>query len=155
VTNPHPIRIPKAGPRPPSLTRSASNRRTRYVQEAKKGNVNGLRHGAFATVQAWPDVSTETMLIFATRPALDPLRDRRLVELLATSNVQRQRTLLAIEAEGMTSTLTSYESRLAALVERLERAVHERERERIQEHKAATAVPLDQYRPRAVQEPGA
>lgn len=141
-------RIPKGGPRAASLTRSANASRARHVQEAKRGNVNALRHGAFATVQAWPDVSTETALIFATRPALDPIRDRRLVELLATSNVQRQRTLLAIEAEGMSSTLTSYESRLAALVERLERSVHERERERERERRAAEVEPLDKYRPR-------
>ena len=114
--------------------------RVRRVQELQRGNTRALRHGVFAEVLNAPDVATEVALVYAGRPALDPIRDTRLVELLATTNVQRQRAIAAMQREGMSQQLTSYDARLAALVERLERAVHERERERIKER----AVPHGQ-----------
>ena len=104
--------------------------RARHVEELLKGNARALRHGVFASVANQPDVQIEVALIYAARPLLDPIADRRLVELLASTNVQRQRALLAMQSEGLSALLTAYDSRLAALVERLERAVHERERER-------------------------
>lgn len=114
-----------------SATRSASVKRARAVQEVLRGNVRAFKHGIFARVLDASDVQTEVALIFAARPLLDPIADRRLVELLATTNVQRQRCLVAMQTDGLTSQLTAYDARLAALVERLERAVHERERERL------------------------
>ena len=115
----------------PSLTRSASLSRARHVQEVLRGNTRSMRHGVFADVLNAPDVQTEVALIYAARPMLNAIADRRLVELLAATNVQRQRCLLAMQSEGLSALLTSYDARLAALVERLERAVHERERERL------------------------
>lgn len=114
-----------------SLTRSASNRRARHVQEVLRGNTRAFLHGVFAIVANQADVQTEMSLIFAVRPLLDPIADWSLVELLASTNVQRHRCLIAMQEGGLTSQLTAYDSRLSALVERLERAVHERERERL------------------------
>jgi hypothetical protein len=84
----------------------------------------------FAIVANHQDVQTEVALIYAARPLLDPIADLRLVELLATNNVQRNRCLIAMLEAGLTQLLTAYDARLAALVERLERAVHDREKER-------------------------
>ena len=121
--------------------------RVRRVQELQRGNTRALRHGVFADVLNAPDVATEVALIYAARPSLDPIRDSRLVELLATTNVQRHRAIAAMERDGLSQQLTSYDSRLAALVERLERAVHERERERIRDQRTqASHLDLSQYR---------
>jgi len=79
-----------------SVTRSASVKRARAVQEVLRGNVRAFRHGIFADVLNGPDVQTEVALTYAARPLLDPIADRRLVELLATTNVQRQRCLVAM-----------------------------------------------------------
>lgn len=130
----------------PNPNRSRSASRARRRQELLRGNTRAMRHGAFAEVAALPDVATEVDLLFAAHPALDPIRDRRLVELLATSNVRRQRCLLAMERDGMTQTLTAYDARLAPLVERLERAVHERERERLVEASKTSGDPLERFR---------
>ena len=93
-------------------------------------------------------------LTYAARPGLDPIADRRLVELLATSTVQRSRALLAMRGtEGLTGVLTSYDARLAPLVERLERQVHQREQERVPlARKAQPAYTTGQYAPRARQD---
>ena|SRR2546423_12149043 len=104
--------------------------RVRHVQEIRRGNANAWRHGVFSVIGNQLDVQTEVALVFASHPLLDPIADRRLVELYATTNVQRMRCLIAMSEHGLTAQLTSYDSRLAALVERLERAVHEREQER-------------------------
>lgn len=125
-----------AKPVPIGRQRRPGASRVRRVQELHRGNVRALRHGVFAEVLNRPDVATEAALIFAARPSLDPIRDARLVELLATTNVQRQRAIAAMERDGMSAQLTSYDARLAALVERLERAVHERERERLKDARA-------------------
>jgi hypothetical protein len=119
---------PAAEPKP--KIRKPGVSRARRVEELGKGNVNSLRHGVFALVANQQDVQTEIALTYAARPLLDPIADRRLVELLATTNVQRQRCLIAMQQGGLSQQLTSYDSRLSALVERLERAVHDRERER-------------------------
>ena len=140
-----------AEPVPMARQRRPGASRVRRVQELQRGNVSALRHGVFAVVANQPDVACEVALIFAARPSLDQIRDARLVELLASVNVQRQRAIAAMERGGMTQQLTSYDSRLAALVERLERAVHERARERVREaHDAERTVDLDRYRPGGV-----
>lgn len=127
-------------------TRKPGISRARRVEELRKGNANALKHGVFADVLNLPDVDREAALIFAARPALDPIRDRRLVEHLASAAVSRARALIAIERDGMTATLTSYERNLSGTCERLERAVHDRERERLA---AARERPADlsAYRP--------
>lgn len=146
------VPFPMPGEKRPSLTRSQSARRQRLVEELRKGRPNSWKHGVFSEVAAWPDVATEIALTFAAHPSLSPIEDARLVELLATTNVQRHRALLAIERDGMSPQLTSYDSRLAALVERLERAVHERALERAKTAAASNAVDLAKYsQPRAVQ----
>jgi allophanate hydrolase subunit 1 len=104
-----------------------------------------MRSGIFAEVSNRPDVANEIALIFATHPHLDPLADRRLVEALALALVQQRRAIVAMQTEGMTSILTSYESRLAALSERLERAVHERDQQRAAAKGKAGAVDLSRY----------
>ena len=119
---------PALRPTPPLRRPGAS--RVRRVQEVQRGNVRAWKHGVFSVIGNQLDVQTEVALVFASHPLLDPIADRRLVELYATTNVQRHRCLIAMQEHGLTAQLTSYDSRLAALVERLERAVHDRERER-------------------------
>jgi len=115
-----------------SLTRSASNSRQRRVQELGKGNPTAWRHGTFATVGNHVDVQTEHALILASaHGALDPIQDYRLIEDLALARVQRNRAIIALETEPSSSVLTSYASRLMALVERGERAVRQRQQERV------------------------
>ena len=114
---------------------------------AREGNANALKHGVFAIVANGPEVRTEVELILATHPGLDPLVDGRFVELLATTNVQRQRAVIAMQTEGMTHVLTAYESRLSAQVERLERAMVIRERERLAGDKRRTVSDLSAYAP--------
>jgi hypothetical protein len=111
----------------------------------RAGNPIGMRHGVFAIVANQPDIMTEVALTYAAHPHLDPIADRRLVELLSTTNVQRQRCLIAMQEHGLSSQLTAYDSRLAALVERLERAVHEREKERAT-LRHVPALDLSRYR---------
>jgi len=53
---------------------------------------------------------------------------------------------LAMEREGFTATLTSYESRVAALCERQERAVHDRDVQRASDAKVKGAVDLSRFR---------
>jgi hypothetical protein len=115
---------------PPPKKAKPGISRARRVEELGKGNANALRHGVFAVVANQQDVAVEVALTYAARPLLDPIVDRRLVELLATTNVQRNRCLIAMAEAGLSQQLTAYDSRLAALVERLERAVHDREKER-------------------------
>lgn len=128
-----------------SPTRSTSARRARLVQEARKGRPNALRHGVFAVISNGPDVACEVALAYALHPHLDPLADRRLVEELALALVQRRRVVLAMQTEGFTAVLTSYESKLAPLSERLERAVHERDQQRAAAKGKAGAVDLSRY----------
>ena len=137
--------VPALPFRTPSLTRSASARAQRLREEALKGNARAMRSGIFAEVSNRPDVANEIALIFATHSHLDPLADRRLVEALALALVQQRRAIVAMQTEGMTSILTSYESRLAALSERLERAVHERDQQRAAAKGKAGAVDLSRY----------
>ena len=112
-------------------TRSLSAARSRRCWGAARGNQNSMRHGIMAVVANAPDTATEVALTYATHPGLEDLADLRLVETYALASVQYRRAIAAIDAQGMTPVLTAYSSRLAALVERLERAVHEREKERI------------------------
>lgn len=146
-----PERVAEPARRPPvprpSLTRSASTRRARLRGLAQQGNTRALRHGVLAVVLNGPDVALEVDLVYATHPGLDPMADRRLVELYATSQVQRHRALAAMASEGLTPVLTSYDARLAAMVERLERAVHERERTRLGERQSKRVVDLSGYAP--------
>jgi len=132
--------------RKPSATRAVSNARTRRVELLGQGRAAAWRHGTFATVGNSADVTIEHALIIAANPSLDPIIDHRLVEDLALARAQRNRAMIALESEGMTSTLTSYLSRLMPLVERLERAVHERARERVKDFRARPLVDLSQYR---------
>lgn len=132
--------------RRPSLTRSASLSRARRREELGRGNANALRHGIFAVVANLPDVATEVELQFTARPGLDRIRDRRLVEAFALAAVQHRRAIEAMATAGLTEHLTAYEARLAPLVERLERTIHERERERLSALEALGAGGLARYR---------
>jgi hypothetical protein len=126
----------------------ASQARRRRIRSLRLGNVNALEHGVRAQVQNARDVRIEIGLTFATHPALDPIVDRRLVEQLAVTRVQRQRVLLAMATEGFTSILTSYDARLAPLEERLDRAVRELDRQRRAD--LARSDRPDRWQPRAV-----
>lgn len=150
--------------RPPIAPRSTSRGRRlpaqsarRRVEELRRGDtrqaVRALKHGAYAEVLAAPDVTVEVALLDATHPDLDPVRDRRLLEDLALADVQRHRALLALGSDlgavetDRLKTLTAYESKLAALVERLRRQVHEREQLRIRARDAAARPSsLERYR---------
>jgi len=113
-----------------SPARSLASHRSRRRWEVQRGNQNSMRHGIFAIVANEVDTATEIALTFAACPSLDGIADLRLVESYALAAVQYRRALAAIDTDGLTSILTSYATRLAALTERLERAVHDRERER-------------------------
>ena len=130
----------------PSLTRAASNRRVRLVQEARRGNVNALRSGIHAEVANLPHVADEIATVYATHDHLEPLADYRLVELLAIATVQHRRAVLAIEREGLDPNLAKWESNLGARVERHLRAVHERNAQRAREHDTARSLDLSSYR---------
>lgn len=137
--------IPNAKGGRPSATRAASARRVRHVQEARRGRPQAMAHGIYARVANLPDVATEVALQLALRPGLDPLRDLRLVEDFAMASVQLRRGHEAIETEGLTEHLGSFIGRQGPLVERMERSLEERERERVA-GKAAGADPLARYR---------
>lgn len=121
--------------------------RARRVELLGQGHSAAWSHGTFAVVANRPDVIVEHGLILAAHPALDPIVDHRLIEDLSLARVQRNRALLAMESAGMTPTLTSFLARLMPLVERLERAVHDRERERVRDFRTRPLVDLAQYRP--------
>lgn len=104
-----------------------------------------MTHGIFSETLLAPDVATEIALTYASHPSLDPIADRRLVELASTVRVQRHRCLVAIERDGLTQPLTSYDRALAALEERLERSVRERERERVRDWRSRPTVNLADY----------
>lgn len=136
-----------------SPTRSASNTRASRRRELLRGNANSLRHGIYATVANLPDITTEVALIYAARPSLDPIADRRLVEACATASAQYSRAVVAMERDGFTSALVAAARDFGNRAERLERAVHERANERAKAQAAATARPdLSAYRPSAVED---
>jgi hypothetical protein len=133
---------------PASVTfkrRSVASSRQRRRSEALRGNANAYRHGVMAIVQNAPDTATECALTFASHPDLDPIADLRLVETYALAAVQFRRAIAAIDAQGMTPVLTAYSSRLAALVERLEQKVHDREKERRAELRRGPVIDLSKY----------
>jgi hypothetical protein len=130
-----------------SPTRSLASRRSRRRWEVQRGNSNSMRHGIFAIVANEVDTATEIALTYAAHPSLDGIADLRLVESYALAATQYRRSLQAIDRDGMTSILTSYSTRLAALVERLERACHDRERERQAQMRRGPIIDLSAYRP--------
>src|SRR5689334_18748439 len=79
--------------RPQPRLRRPGASRVRRVQEVQRGNVRAWKHGVFSIIGNQLDVMTEVALVFASHPLLDPIADRRLVELYATTNAQRQRCL--------------------------------------------------------------
>ena len=136
MTNPErALALPPASPaapaRPVSKARSLAASRSRRRHDLMLGNSLALSHGCFAKTANERDASVEAALLFATHPGLDELADRRLVEMLSLASVQHRKALLAIEADGLSPTLTSYVIRLGQLVERLEQRAHDREKERI------------------------
>lgn len=137
---------PGAQAGPASAARSLSAKRSRLRAELARGNVRALRHGVLARVNAAPDVALEVEAILALHPGLEQLRDRRLVEQLAWATISCARCLEAIARDGMTPTLTSYHARFAMLAERLERAVHDRELERVSARNVGRD-PFAEYRP--------
>jgi hypothetical protein len=88
-------------------------------------------------------------VIFAIHADLDPVADHRLVEALAIATVHHAKAVLAIEEAGHLATLLAAARDFGNRAERLERAVHERNRERARERKAADTVDLERYRPKA------
>jgi len=139
---------PAAPARPVSKARSLAASRSRRRWEAARGNSNAMRHGIFALVANERDAATEVALIYAARPSLDGIADLRLVESYALAATQYRRALAAIDRDGLTSILTSYATRLAALVERLERACHDRERERQAAMRRGPIIDLSKYAPK-------
>ena len=132
-----------------SSARSIAASRARRRSDLMKGNTISLHHGCFAVTANERDAAVEGDLIFVAHPALDAVADLRLVEQLALASVQHRRALIAIEREGLTSLLTSYVIRLGQLVERLERAVHDRERERIAQMRRGESMVIQLQRPKA------
>jgi hypothetical protein len=143
VTDPDPAAIEAL---PPANRPRPATSRARRVEELRRGNPNGWHHGTFAIVGNAPDMQAEHALILAAHPALDRVVDHRLVEDLALARVQRNRAVIALEDDPRSSVLTSYASRLMALVERLDRAVRERERERVTDFRSRPVVDLAHYR---------
>lgn len=136
-----------------SSTRAASNSATRRAGLLRQGNVNALSHGVFAKVNNARDVSVEIALTFAAHPDLDRVADVRLVELFASTNVSLQRALVALDTEGHTQILTGYASRTAALVERCEQRIFERERVRRREKGPKQVLDMALYaQPKAINE---
>jgi hypothetical protein len=125
--------------------RSVASSRQRRRHDLMLGNARALSHGVFAITANARDAAVEVALTFASHPGLDELADRRLAETYALAACQYRRALAAIDAQGMTPVLTAYSSRLAALVERLERAVHDREKERRAELRRGTVIDLSRY----------
>lgn len=150
-SEPAPIVLADARPSV-NATRSVSSSRSRRRAEALRGNVLALKHGVFADVANARDVAVEIDLIFATHAHLDPLADRRLVESLAVASVHYARATQAIDREGWQQQLIAAARDFGNRAERLERAVHERERERAKAAQTvASAADLDAYRrPKAV-----
>jgi hypothetical protein len=105
-----------------------------------------VKTGIHATILNAPDVADEVALTFATHPHLDPIADFRLVEQLALAAVKYGRAVLAMETAGWTAQLIAAARDFGNRAERLERAVHQRERERIADHTRAV-VDLSDYRP--------
>jgi hypothetical protein len=141
--------VPALSPADPaSVTfkrRSVASSSQRRRSDLMLGNARALQHGVFARTANERDASVEAALLYVTHPDLDDLADRRLVEQLALASVQHRRALLAIEADGLTPVLTSYVIRLGQLVERLEHAVHDREKERQAQLKRGHVVDLSKY----------
>ena len=141
-------RVPLASPprRTSRLSRTVASSVTRRRKELLAGNHLALRHGIFAVVANLPDVEVEVELAYAARPGLDLIRDRRLVEAFALAIVQHRRVIVAMDDGGLTEHLTAYEARLAPLVERLERTVHERELQRLADRAQGAGDPFARYR---------
>lgn len=140
-------RAPQSSPGPTPATIAGRRRR-----EVRRHNPRALRHGIFADVLNEPDVMVEVDLLFATHPGLDRLDDARLVENLAQAAVQRLRAVKAMGADlgaldnDRLRTLTAYEAKLAPLIERLERTVHERSEARLAASNRRGQAGLDRYR---------
>jgi hypothetical protein len=132
-----------------SKTRSASISRARNAEEARKGNQRALRHGINADVLNLPYVADEVALIYATHRHLDPIEDFRLVELTALAHVAHRRAQLAIEKEGMTTTLVRYEADLGKRLERFLARIHDRNLERARAAEQADTLDLRAYRVKA------
>lgn len=128
--------------------RSVASSRQRRRSEALKGNARAFSHGIMAVVANQPDTATECALTYASHPDLDPIADLRLVESYALAAVQYRRAVVAIYRDGMTPVLTAYSTRLAALVERLEAKVHDRERERISQMRRGDSMIIQLQRPK-------
>lgn len=84
-----------------------------------------------------PDVATETALIYASHPELDPVADHRLVEQRAVALVHYARATVALEAGEWQASVIAAARDFGNRAERLERAVHERN---IARHKAAAGI---------------
>jgi hypothetical protein len=75
-------------------------------------------------------VAIEIELAYTIRPGLDAVRDRRLVELYASTAVVHRRAIAAV-LESPADTLYGLVGRLAPLLERLEARLDDREAERL------------------------
>jgi hypothetical protein len=141
----------KPGPKPGTIRLSESHKqaiaRARRVDGVRRGRVASMTHGIFSQTLLAPDVATEVLITYAAYPALDPIADRRLVELASTVRVQRHRCLAAMQEHGLIGPLTSYDRGMATLEERMERAVYERQRQRVQEFGKRPLIDLRQYEP--------
>jgi hypothetical protein len=118
------------------------------VELVRQGRGN-LRHGVFSAVLNDADVAVEVGLIYAARPALDPITDRRLVERVALDHVRYFRACQAIEEHGLTALLQASARDFGNRAERGEKLLHERERERLRDRREAERIDLSKYRPAA------
>jgi hypothetical protein len=114
-----------------------------------KQGKGSLRHGVFSTVLNDPDVAVEVALVYAARPALDPVKDRRLVERVALDHVRYFRACHAIEEQGLSPQLQAAARDFGNRAERGEKLLHERNRERQQEQRQAQQIDLSIYRDRS------
>jgi hypothetical protein len=105
-----------------------------------------MTHGINSVVYAAPDIADEAAMIYATHPFLDPIADRRLVELTAVAHVQHGKAVRALEEQGYTTTLVRYESDLGKRLERHLQAVHDRDRQRQRDAKRRQTLDLAQYK---------
>jgi hypothetical protein len=131
----------------PSAARRLAAQRQRAREEVIRGRIQAMRTGIYARVANLPDVALEVERQLALRPALDQLRDLRLVESFAMASVQLRRAHEAIETQGLTEHLGAFLGKHGPLVERLERSLHEREQERQASSRKAGSTGLAAFAP--------
>lgn len=118
----------------------------RLREEMLRGNENAQQFGVFRRVTTLtPDIAMEIEATFIRLPALDRIGDRRLVERVAADHVRYMRCLERIEADGLSTALQAAARDFGNRAERGERALYERERERVRDWRSRPTVNLADY----------